>query len=303
MIFQKIGTTMIDLIRRYKQKLGLHDSTFIPLEHDDAMVAIVYKVTQKIGKPMILKISHRPKDFFRERYFLQYFSDRLPVPRILNVVEPSHEIYGAILMECLPGDRLNLVDLTYQQAYQLGSILAHIHNNPVARYGDLIDPDTLTADPRVYFAAKFHEGIAECTGNLPDDLLKRCNQYFQANIDLLLDVDGPCIIHRDFRPANIMVHDGELQGIIDWASSRAGFAEDDFCAFEHGEWPVSFDIRNAFFAGYASVRPVPHYNEVMTLLRLSRAIGILGFLYKHKIWQTTGSRIYQYNCYFLEKNF
>lgn len=294
---------MNNRIALYQQQLNLKNTVFLPIEHDDAMVAIVYKVIPKSGNQMILKISSQPKDFFRELYFLKHFAEKLPVPKILNFVEPSHEIHGAILMECLTGAPLSVADLTDQRAYQLGSMLAHIHNNRVARYGDLIEPDTLNANPRKYFTEKFQEGIAECTGNFPDELLERCKQYFHANIDLLLDVDGPCIIHRDFRPANVIVNNGKLQGIIDWASARAGFAQDDFCPFEHGEWPMDTDVRNSFFAGYASIRPVPPYMDMMKLLRLNRAITILGFLYKQETWQTTGAHAYQYNRQFLEENF
>jgi hypothetical protein len=52
-----------NLITLYKQRLNLHGATFIRIDHDDAMVAIVYKVTEPTGLPLILKISTRTQDY------------------------------------------------------------------------------------------------------------------------------------------------------------------------------------------------------------------------------------------------
>ncbi len=41
-------------------------------------------------------------------------------------------------------------------------------------------------------------------------------------------MDGTCVVHRDYRPGNLIVHDGKLQGIIDWTGARTSFAEEDF---------------------------------------------------------------------------
>ena len=88
---------------------------------------------------------------------------------------------------------------------------------------------------------------------------------------------GLALVHRDFRPGNLMIYDGKLEGIIDWSSGRAGFAEEDFCSLEHGEWTLDPDQKASFLAGYATIRPVPNYATIMPLLRLSKAIASIGF--------------------------
>ena len=72
-------------------------------------------------------------------------------------------------------ERLNLNDATFSlvdhddaMAYDIGSLLARIHLNRVAGYGDLIQPDSLNFDPRVYFTLKFEEGFSECSNHLPE---------------------------------------------------------------------------------------------------------------------------------------
>src|SRR3990172_5334280 len=95
------------LINLYKQRLGLQNATFSGIEHDDAMIAIVFRVKQPDGSQSILKICPRPNDYRRELHFLRAFAGKLPVPHILQTVEPEEEVYGAILMECFPGAPLH----------------------------------------------------------------------------------------------------------------------------------------------------------------------------------------------------
>ncbi|MBI2812483.1 MAG: phosphotransferase [Candidatus Melainabacteria bacterium] len=276
---------MDSLISLYQQRLNLPGATFTLIDHEDAMVATVYKITQPPSTPLILKICTRTPDYLREVYFLNYFVGKIPVPRIVQIVQPEKGVPGAILMECLPGTLLT--EFTDSLAYEMGSVLARIHLNRTPGYGDLIEPNNLSSDPRVPFTQKFDEGLAECA-----------ESYFKQHISLLSTVDGPCIVHRDFRPGNTFVNNGKLEGIIDWSSAKASFSEEDFCPMEHSDWPC----KRAFLAGYASVRTIPDYEAVMPLLRLSKAIATVGFTIKQGTWNRSHARLYQRNLDFL-KNF
>lgn len=61
---------MNHLIAQYKQLLDFQDSRFSFIEHEDAMVAVVYKVTVACGKEYVLKVCSRLGDYIRETYFL-----------------------------------------------------------------------------------------------------------------------------------------------------------------------------------------------------------------------------------------
>ncbi|MDP1880992.1 MAG: aminoglycoside phosphotransferase family protein [Parachlamydiaceae bacterium] len=263
------------------------------------MVAVVYKINQFNGEQLILKICDRSNDYLREVHFLKHFSGILPVPKIIQVVEPTEGVHGAILMEYLPGKLLKAEDLTYPLAYEIGRCLAIIHLSRLSGYGDPIQND-LTTNPSSYFTMKFEEGLEECGTHLPIYLIKKCLAYYKENIDLLAAVDGPCIVHRDFRPGNIIVHENKLQGIIDWAGARASFAEEDLCSLEHGEWSKNPHFIKPILAGYTSIRPLPDYIRLVPFFRLNRAIAIIGFTVKRKTWDNRDSRIYQYNRQFLE---
>ncbi len=165
-------------------------------------------------------------------------------------------------------------------------------------YGDLIDAAHLSDDPRIPFTMKFEEGFEECKCHLSESLLETCRRRFNKDIDLLLSANGPCVIHRDFRPGNLIASDGKVRGIIDWSSGRGEFAEDDFCPLEFGEWPEN--RKSSFLEGYASIRKVPDYKPMMPLLRLSRAVAAVGFTVKRGTWESRNSKLYQFNLRYLE---
>lgn len=57
------------MIAIYQQLLELQAATFSRIDHKDAMVAIVYKITQPNRDTLILKICERSNDFLREVHF------------------------------------------------------------------------------------------------------------------------------------------------------------------------------------------------------------------------------------------
>jgi aminoglycoside phosphotransferase (APT) family kinase protein len=291
---------MDPFIRLYRNRLNLPEARFERIDHEDAMVATVFKIIQPNGEEFVLKICSRKGDYLREAYFLNHFQGKIPIPRIIQLVPPDADLDGAILMEWLPGHLLKTENLNDNLCYEIGSLLARIHFDSVKGYGDLTEPGQLSSDPRAPFTLKFEEGMDECQDHLPPALLANVRRYYDKHIDLLLEVDGPCIIHRDFRPGNIIINHGKIQGIIDWSSARGGFAEEDFCPLEFGEWSEHLSYKKSFLDGYAKIRKIPDYHRILPLLRLSRAIGAIGFTVKRGTWQGKGSKIYQFNRQYLE---
>lgn len=290
---------MINL-KLYQELLSLENGVFNRIDHSDAMVAIAYKVSLPSGQEMILKISERKNDSLRELLALTRLQGHLPVPKVFKDIPEAQDLHSAILMECLPGDLLKIEELKDSLAFELGSLLARLHLNYEPKFGDLIFPNELTKDPKFHFALKFEEGLNECKNNLPIALIEKSRYFFDSHVDLLKNVDGPCLIHRDFRPGNIVINRGNVQGIIDWASIRSGFAEEDFCPLEHGGWKIDSFIKKSFLEGYASIRKVPEYSAVMPLLRLSKAIATIGFTVKIGTWNNRHRDLYLYNRKFIE---
>lgn len=291
------------LIDIYREKLDLQIAHFELIEHEDAMVAPVYKILKESGEQFILKICTNRKHYLREQLYLNYFFGQIPVPKIIDFIDPENNIPGAILMEYINGSVIKITDFNATIAHQSGAILAKIHNNRTNGYGELIKSSKLDSNPVQSFALKFEEGLGECIGHLPNQLIEQIKSYFYQNINLLSLVDGPCVVHYDFRPGNIIVQNNKVLAIIDWSSSRSSFAEEDFCSFEHVEWLIDSNTKKEFLEGYASVRPIPNYSKVIPLLRISKAVTSIGFIIKQGIFNNNRNRWYQLNLNFLKAFF
>jgi hypothetical protein len=280
------------LIHLYKDKLALQEAEWLRIEQENALAAEVYKILHPNGKEYIFKICPSWRDYMHEKYFLTYFSKKLPVPKVIQWIEPSFKIPGAILMECLPGKSILEADLTDSIAYEIGILLGKIHENRTPKFGDFTKPEGLSDDPRTYFLLKFEKELAECT-LLSKSLLKECHLCFQSLLETLTQVDGPCVVHRDLHLGNIIIHEGVLQGIIDWSSAVSSFAQEDFYFLGDNEWGSQALIKNAFLEGYKSIRPIPDYTSMMPLIQLGKAIHNIKFTIKRNIWDEHHTALYK----------
>lgn len=182
---------MDSLADLYRRKLHFPNAIFTHIDHEDAMVAAVFKISQPGNSDLILKVCSRKEDFLRESYFLNRFAGKIPVPKIIRLIETEAGLGAAVLMECVQGNLLKSETVTKALASEIGSLLARIHREHTEGYGDLTDPSQLSDDPRIPFTMKFEEGLEECKGHLSNSLLETCRRHFDKDIDLLLSADGP----------------------------------------------------------------------------------------------------------------
>ena len=279
-------------IDHYRHHFRLSDALFVPITHAYTNVAIVYTIQRKEGVPYILKICSNAKDYRNEYYFLKRFAHTLPVPQLIDIHEPISHAYGALLMSYIPGQLLQSSALTNTIAHDLGQLLAQIHTTPLIGDNDF-PHGALDPTPHNFFKKKIHEGLQECSLQLPRAFMDQCHHFYTSQQHLLDSIDESCITHRDFGPRNILVQNNAVTGIIDWSSASATFPAEDFCFLEHHEYPIEALHKKAFLSGYVSIRPVPDYHKIMPLLLFSKALAIIGFSIKRNLWQTTMASDYQ----------
>lgn len=287
----------------YKNRLGLHDAIFVPIVHADAIVAEVYKVILSDGTEYILKISEQSSHFFKEKYCLELLAGNPLVPKIINEVEPQDGVRGAILMSCLPGHTISLKEFSPELAYESGKFLAQLHQHKMPGFGDFTCLQTLQPSARVHFVRKYEKYFDACAALFDAEILQRCKAYFYEHLYLLDHVEGPVLVHRDFRPGNMLVQDGKLCGFIDFASSAASFIEEDFIALELLYWSVDATSKEFFLEGYKIVRELPDYTKIMPLLCLVRAFNVLDFVVRTNIHETRSVEIYEFNKKYIEQFF
>lgn len=87
----------------------------------------------------------------------------------------------------------------------------------------------------------------------------------------------PALLHFDYRPANLIVRDGEIAAVLDWGFAIAGHAEYDFFKFEKNFLLAQFrtpsirdDHRAAVYAGYRATADLARgWRERRTCYRLA----------------------------------
>jgi aminoglycoside phosphotransferase (APT) family kinase protein len=64
-------------------------------------------------------------------------------------------------------------------------------------------------------------------------VFEKAFQFLQANGAALEFQNGPKLLHNDFHPKNILLHQGHLSGVIDWECSQFGETDFELCHLIH----------------------------------------------------------------------
>ena len=220
-------------------------------------------------------------------------SSRKYVPKILHMGALERDggpIYYTLLTY-LPGDDFVNVfpEITQAQQEQLGRDIAwfldalHEIRGPhydIGLYVPALPPFTGTW-------REGHLAYWEClkhgSGNLqlqPDSIqvFERAYRYLQANSAVLDFQTGPRLLHNDFHPKNILLHQGKFSGVIDWECSQYGEADFELCHWVH--WCLyppkpGIDFRGflrAFFEASPKCAQVPNLARRLTFYQIEHEI-------------------------------
>lgn len=264
------------------------------IQHNHAISsAQVYQIQQDHQENTILKIYPHEQAFENERLFLNTFKEKITIPKLIQAIPAQKNMLPAIYMQALAGDLLSEDTINPEIALSIGQSLGTIHSHTTTGYGYLNQKNQWQSDVQTYIQNKFNESINECAGYFHPETIKDIHHYFTKHRHNLEAVDGPCMIHRDFRPGNILIGDDKLSGIIDWASARSGFAEEDWYSIEQNEWQSIKMHWDCFLKGYQKIRPIPPYQTMMPILSVYRSTAILGFLIQRDTHLTTDQKLFQ----------
>jgi len=272
--------------------------------HGDSLSSMVFRVWNLLNKSFILKFPYNADRWRREKYYLTLLQKEIPVPKMISAMPPQKEFSGGILMEDIEGELLKGQTLTNKWACKMGEILGKLHSIQVKTYGDLslegLPSNEMT--PMKAMQNYFDRSLAECETLIPSNILRLCIHFVDEHIHLLQDVDGPCIVHRDYRPGNIIASDGKIQAVIDFENTMGSFAEEDFLQMDLLVWGKYPSTRISFLQGYETIRPLPVLEELLPLLRLLKSLGAIGFTYERGTWKSKHKHVYLENLAYL-KNF
>jgi hypothetical protein len=251
-------------------------------------------VTLADGDRVVVQAAADPAAVRSERAILDAVAARTSVP--VPTVPAAERVDGAaaLVTEYVDGVDLyeRFADLGRSTqcalARTFGRSLAELHERfRFERYGSVAVPvgsDATPADPAVEFVACASDGDAPETdgtdwvawlGAYGRTALARLPAAFDdLRGDLAALFDDPAVESApssrlfpwDFRPGNALVADGEVAAVLDWESPLAAAPALSVAKAEYlvADWYVDDPrpLREAFRAGYGSVRPRPTVEPV-----------------------------------------
>lgn len=298
-------TEIEPMLQEYTKKLKIEVLKAESIIHKESLSSSIFKLQLKDNSYVILKIAFDEKRYFRECYFLNKVKDTILVPKIINTIDPSEKLNGAILMEYLEGNLISSKCIDDNLSFKMGALLAKLHSISCESYGDVAKGESFSKDVSsgiLILKKYFEESFNGCKGYVDENLLKRIEKYFYDEIKKIKYLDGPCIIHRDFKPGNIIVKNNQIKGLIDWEIAKNGFAQEDFAQVEYLIWENFPKTKKAFLGGYQSIRKLPNL-DIMPLLRVCKAIGAIEFTIRRKTWEGSHKFVFDKNLKYLEKIF
>lgn len=192
-----------------------------------------YKLLMADGKQAVLRIYQRdPSTASLERAALRLVADRVPVPRALQAGD------GFCLLEWLPGatwERLaaagSLAEVD-EAAFDIGSALASISAIRLPSAGflaaDAYDELTVSHAWESAFDGLFSHfrelaGRTIVKARAGNALCEQAlNVVDKEEASLRAALGPPCLVHGDFKPSNLLIHQGRLSGVLDWEFAHGG---------------------------------------------------------------------------------
>lgn len=216
----------------------------------------VYKLTLLSGEDVYVKIPYNKDKLFREFQMLEILKDVIPVPMVLDIWYGDESNTGALLLSAIQGVPCT-ENMDEKLSFQMGVYHAMLHEVKTPGYGyhstdgfNILDQNNW----RLHIKNNFEKWKEPCKELLEPALYERCILHFDGVFSALPDPDGPCFVHMDFRPGNILVNGNKVTGIIDFESARGGSSEIDFTKINRYIWEVNPRTKSPYFEGYQTIR-------------------------------------------------
>lgn len=190
-----------------------------------------HRIEDADGGRWVLRRYRRDPDAMNlEVALLRGFAGAIPVPTVRHVGTGK----GVVVLEMLPGRTLQAVlasgdaEEARSAARSIGEALANIASR---RYeaGGFLDGDARLAErwPSVYdglFGFLGH-GLGQALARERAGItrLERVRHAWRGREDALRAATASaCLSHGDYKPANLLIQDGSLTGVLDWEFAHAG---------------------------------------------------------------------------------
>ncbi len=191
----------------------------------------------------------------------------VPAPEVYYVLTRADELGDGFIMEWIDGEGLGArivrrpeyETIRQQLAYEIGKILARIHNIDIQASGL---HDYLTHIPPAEFITQtWDRYIALQT---PQPMIDYAGRWLKEHLADLSSADDLVLVHNDFRNGNFMVTPERISAVLDWEGAHIGDPMRDLGWICTNSWryggkaPVGgFGTYEDLFRGYEEVSGNP----------------------------------------------
>lgn len=262
-------------------------------EVEDSHSSTVYKCNLLNGENIFLKIPYTRLKYQRELEAYEILKDRVSIPKMLDYWSGDVECPGAFLLSELKGQPLTNKDLP-TVAFQVGVLHASMHQIQPPTTLQLTGIQNEFPDWSDFVERQFYSFAEDVKEVLDESLYRQAIEKFENMKLQLPPSDGPGFIHMDFRPANIIVDEDKISGMIDFESVRFGSTEIDFTKLYRDFLRFDFSLYQSYQEGYNTIRPLIDLEVVLPFYQFTDAFNSIGWCKRRGI---------EKNASFLEKNF
>ncbi|MCZ0702898.1 Ser/Thr protein kinase RdoA (MazF antagonist) [Natronobacillus azotifigens] len=278
------------MLNRVIQQFGL--KVLSVNEVEDSHSSTVYKCILSNGDNVFLKIPFTKLKYQRELEAYEILKGRVSIPEMMDFWTGDEDCPGAFLLSELKGKPLTS-NATPTIAFRVGVLQAEMHSIRPLSEQMLTGIKNEFPNWSNFVEQQFYSFAEDVRDILDEQLYKKAIEKFEKMKQQLPSPDGPSFVHMDFRPANIIVDDDKVSGIIDFESVRFGSTEVDFTKLYRDFLSYDVSLYNAYQEGYNSIRPLIDIENVLPFYRFTDAFNSIGWSKRRGI---------EKNALFLEEN-
>ncbi|WP_438311912.1 aminoglycoside phosphotransferase family protein [Sporosarcina sp. FA9] len=278
------------MLNRILEQFRLHVLSINEVE--DSHSSNVYKCELKNRENVFIKIPYTKLKFQRELEAYEIIKERVSIPKMLNYWYGDKECTGAFLLSELKGKPLT-PKASPRVAFQVGVLHASMHKIQPSPTVELTGITNEFPNWSNFIERQFYSFAVDVREVLDERLYKQAVEKFEEMKGQLPLPDGPSFIHMDFRPANIIVDEENVIGIIDFESVRFGSTEIDFTKLYRDFLSFDLVLYESFKEGYNSIRPLINLESVLPFYRFTDAFNSIGWCKRRGV---------EKNAIFLEEN-
>lgn len=254
----------------------------------ESFSSTVYKIQLIDHRTVFVKIPYSKAKLKLEYTVLERLNHELPVPKVLGYWEGDQDSTGALLLSAIDGVSIT-GKVDKELAHDIGVHHAKLHAI-VPNEQDFNSSVTHVFGQWADFVQQHFYSFAEDVKKVIEPhLFEQSLEYFEHHRNLLPMPDGPSFIHMDFRPANILVQENKVVGMIDFESVRIGSTEMDFTKINRDIFMKNPGTMEAYQQGYESIRPLIDLQKVLPFYRFTDTFNSIGWckrrgVEKHQIF-------------------